>query len=192
MSADRTVTVRRVLPAPPAVVYDEWLDPVGMVEWMCPRPARAVKISLQPWVGGLLRIDIEDGGFSLYVTGAFVELDRPRRLRFTWSCSDWADPSVQSLVTVTLEEHGGDETMMTIEHEQLPPASRWTATGAAGARSRPSSATRSGGAPPSQKATERDAGPRVRPGFRRETYDGRCGRAPAGPGSRRAGWTGRR
>jgi hypothetical protein len=28
---------------------------------------------------------------------------------------------VQSLVTVTLEEHGGDETMMTIEHEQLPP-----------------------------------------------------------------------
>jgi uncharacterized protein YndB with AHSA1/START domain len=121
VSADRAVTVRRVLPAPPAVVYDEWLDPVGMVEWMCPRPARAVKISLEPRVGGLLRIDIEDSGFSLYVAGTFVELDRPRRLRFTWSCSDWADPSVQSLVTVTLEDHGGDETMMTIEHEQLPP-----------------------------------------------------------------------
>jgi hypothetical protein len=28
---------------------------------------------------------------------------------------------VQSLVTVTVE-HGADETMMTIEHEQLPPA----------------------------------------------------------------------
>ena len=41
MSEDRAITVRRVLPAPPAVVYDEWLDPVGMVEWMCPRPARA-------------------------------------------------------------------------------------------------------------------------------------------------------
>jgi uncharacterized protein YndB with AHSA1/START domain len=120
VSADRAVTVRRVLPAPPAVVYDEWLDPVGMVEWMCPRPARAVKISLEPRVGGLLRIDIEDSGFSLYVTGTFVELARPRRLRFTWSCSAWADPSVQSLVTVILEDHGGDETMMTIEHEQLP------------------------------------------------------------------------
>ncbi len=29
---------------------------------------------------------------------------------------------MQSLVTVTLEDHGADETMMTIEHEQLPPA----------------------------------------------------------------------
>jgi uncharacterized protein YndB with AHSA1/START domain len=115
------VTVRRVLPAPPDIVYDEWLDPVGMLEWMCPRPAKAVKIALEPAVGGLLRIDIEDRGFSLYVSGMFTELDRPRRLRFTWSCSAWADPSVQSLVTVTLEDHGADETMMTIEHEQLPP-----------------------------------------------------------------------
>jgi uncharacterized protein YndB with AHSA1/START domain len=121
VTADRVVTVRRVLPAPPDIVYDEWLDPVGMLEWMCPRPARAAKISLEPSVGGLLRIDIEDSGSSLYVTGMFVELDRPRRLRFTWSCSAWADPSVQSLVTVTLEDHGAGETMMTIEHEQLPP-----------------------------------------------------------------------
>jgi uncharacterized protein YndB with AHSA1/START domain len=120
VSADRAVTVTRVLPAPPDVVYDEWLDPAGMLEWMCPRPARAVKISLEPVSGGALRIDIEDSGSSLYVTGMFVELDRPRRLRFTWSCSDWADPTVQSLVTVTLEDHGADETMMTIEHEQLP------------------------------------------------------------------------
>jgi uncharacterized protein YndB with AHSA1/START domain len=122
VTAGRVVTVRRVLSAPPDVVYDEWLDPVGMLEWMCPRPARAVKISLEPSVGGPLRIDIVDGGSSLYVSGTFVELDRPRRLRFTWSCSDWADPSVQSLVTVTLEACGADETMMTIEHKQLPPA----------------------------------------------------------------------
>jgi uncharacterized protein YndB with AHSA1/START domain len=121
VTADRKVIVRRVLPAPPEIVYDEWLDPVGMTEWMCPRPARAVKIALEPAPGGLLRIDIEDSGFSLYVTGTFVELDRPRRLRFTWSCSDWADPSVQSLVTVSLEAHGEGETVMTIEHEQLPP-----------------------------------------------------------------------
>jgi len=121
VSADRVVIVRRVLPAPPDTVYDEWLDPVGMIEWMCPRPARAVKISLEPSVGGSLRIDIEDSGSSLYVSGHYLELDRPRRLRFTWSCSAWADPSVQSVVTVTLDTHGAAETMMTIEHEQLPP-----------------------------------------------------------------------
>jgi uncharacterized protein YndB with AHSA1/START domain len=113
--------VRRVLPAPPDVVFDEWLDPVGMTEWMCPRPARAVKISLEPSVGGPLRIDIEDIGSSMIVTGEFVELDRPRRLRFTWSCSAWADPSVRSVVTVSLQPHGAEQTLMTIEHEQLPP-----------------------------------------------------------------------
>ena len=117
----RVAMVRRVLPAPPDIVYDEWLDPVGMAEWMCPRPARAVKIALEPLVGGSLHIDIEDSGSSLYVTGQYVELDRPRRLRFTWSCSAWADPSAQSVVTVSLEDHGADQTMMTIEHEQLPP-----------------------------------------------------------------------
>jgi len=121
VTGPRVAVVRRVLPAPPHVVFDEWLDPEGMTEWMCPRPARAVTIALEPAVGGTLRIDIEDSGASLYVTGQFIELDRPRRLRFTWSCSDWADPSVQSLVTVTLAAHGADETMMTIEHEQLPP-----------------------------------------------------------------------
>jgi uncharacterized protein YndB with AHSA1/START domain len=91
-----------------------------MTEWMCPRPARAVTIALEPAVGGALRIDIEDSGASLYVTGQFIELDRPRRLRFSWSCSDWADPTVPSEVTVILEDHGTGQTLMTIEHEQLP------------------------------------------------------------------------
>ena len=136
MTTDRVVTVRRVLSAPPDVVYDEWLDPDGMLEWMCPRPARAVTISLEPSVGGTLRIDIEDGRSSMYVTGRYLELDRPRRLRFTWSCSDWADPTVQSVVTVTLDRHGADETMMTIKHELLPPeqvhdhGNGWTAIAA--------------------------------------------------------------
>ncbi len=121
MTDSRAAVVRRVLLAPPHVVFDEWLDPAGMAEWMCPRPARAVKIELEPSAGGSLRIDIEDGGSSIYVTGRFIELDRPRRLRFSWSCSDWADPSVQSEVTVSLEEHGAGETLMTIEHQQLPP-----------------------------------------------------------------------
>ena len=43
MTGPRVAVVRRVLPAPPHVVFDEWLDPAGMTEWMCPRPARAVK-----------------------------------------------------------------------------------------------------------------------------------------------------
>jgi uncharacterized protein YndB with AHSA1/START domain len=108
--------VVRLLPASPAEVYDEWLDPGALSDWMCPRPAWATNIDLEPRVGGRVRIDIEENGARFVVTGRYVELDRPRRLRFTWSCSNWPDPSVESLVTVTLDKHGDDGTLMTIRH----------------------------------------------------------------------------
>jgi len=39
---------------------------------------------------------------------------------FTWSCSTWQPPA-NSIVTVTLEPHGHEQTMMTIHHAKLPP-----------------------------------------------------------------------
>ena len=112
--------VQRVLPAPPDVVYDEWLDPGALSEWMCPHPARPTRIEIDPQVGGRLRIDIEENGVQFTVAGDYLELDRPRRLRFAWSCSTWPDPNVRSVVTVTLEPHGDGATLMTIHHA-LPP-----------------------------------------------------------------------
>jgi len=120
-SEPATAVVRRVLPAPPDVVYDEWLDAGGMAEWMCPRPARPTKIELEPRVGGRLRIDIDDQGFLLQVTGTYLDLDRPHQLRFTWKCSAWPDPDLESVVTVVLRPHGDDQTLMIIRHALLPP-----------------------------------------------------------------------
>jgi len=113
--------VRRLLPAPPDVVYDEWLDPGALADWMCPRPARCRGIESEPRVGGRLRIDIEEEGTEFYVTGEYLVLDRPGRLSFTWSCSTWPDPGLNSVVTVLLEPHEGGQTLMTIRHTQLPP-----------------------------------------------------------------------
>jgi uncharacterized protein YndB with AHSA1/START domain len=121
-NADAVVAeVRRRLPASPEAVFDEWLDPGALSEWMCPRPARCLKVETQPWVGGRVRFDIEDSGRVFFVTGRYLTIDRPRRLAFTWSCSTWADPAVESVVTVTLRPHGDRQTLMTIEHALLPP-----------------------------------------------------------------------
>ena len=57
---------------------------------MCPRPARPTKIELDPRVGGRFRIDVDDEGFELAITGKYLELERPRRLRFSWYCTTWA------------------------------------------------------------------------------------------------------
>ena len=115
-----TVLVRRLLPAPPEVVYDEWLDPVALADWMCPRPARCRGIESDPRVGGRLRIDIEEEGAEFYVTGEYLTLDRPGRLSFTWACSTWPDPSRSSVVTVLLEPREDGQTLMTIQHTLLP------------------------------------------------------------------------
>jgi Activator of Hsp90 ATPase homolog 1-like protein len=68
---ERAVTaavVRRVLPAPPEDVYDEWLDPDALREWMCPRPAYATTVECDPRVGGELRLEIDDAGQPMTVT----------------------------------------------------------------------------------------------------------------------------
>ena len=113
--------VTRVLPATPDVVFDEWLDPDALREWMCPRPARVVDVEIDPTVGGALRLDIDDEGSRSVVTGVFLAIDRPRRLVFTWRDTDWADPDPDSVVTVLLQPHGHDATEMRILHESLPP-----------------------------------------------------------------------
>jgi uncharacterized protein YndB with AHSA1/START domain len=117
--------VRRRMPAPPAVVFDEWLDPDSMIRWMFPHPARCLAAKLEARVGGMLRFDVDDGGSRPVITGHFLVLDRPvagcGRLRFTWSCSTWIDPTVQSVVTVSVDRADADPTVLTIEHSLLPP-----------------------------------------------------------------------
>jgi len=117
----RVAVVRRLLPAAPDIVYDEWLDPGALSDWMCPRPARCRNVTSDPRVGGRIQIDIEDAGVEFRVSGQYLVLDRPRRLSFTWSCSTWPDPSIETVVNVLLEPRGNQQTLMTIEHALLPP-----------------------------------------------------------------------
>jgi uncharacterized protein YndB with AHSA1/START domain len=112
--------VERVMPAEPDVVYDEWLDPDALIEWMCPRPACVRKASVDARVGGEYRLEVEDSGTRLRISGRYLELERPTRLQFTWFCSVWSPGSDDSIVTVTFARHGDGETLMTIHHEALP------------------------------------------------------------------------
>ena len=115
------VRVQRVMPAAPEVVFDQWLDPESLAEWMCPRPVRVVALTLEPRVEGTVRFDIDDLGTRVLITGRFLAIDRPHLLRFTWRESVWPDPTADSVVNVAFEPLGDDQTLMTIEHSLLPP-----------------------------------------------------------------------
>ncbi|MGE2715661.1 SRPBCC family protein [Mycolicibacterium litorale] len=121
MSKTTTVRVQRVMPAPPDEVFDEWLDPDSLTEWMCPHPTRVVDIDLEPRVGGRVRFDVDDVGQRVLITGQFLAIDRPHLLRLTWSNSDWPDPTTVSIVEVTFAPLDDDRTLMSIEHTLLPP-----------------------------------------------------------------------
>ena len=115
------VRVERVMPAAPEVVFDQWLDPESLEEWMCPRPVRVVAITVEPRVGGSVRFDVDDSGTSVLITGRFLAIERPHLLRFTWSNSNWPDPTAVSVVNVAFAPFDGDQTLMSIEHSLLPP-----------------------------------------------------------------------
>jgi uncharacterized protein YndB with AHSA1/START domain len=116
------VRVQRVMPATPEEVFDQWLDPESLEEWMCPRPVRCVAIIVEPQVGGRVQFDVDDSGTSVLIIGRFLAIDRPHRLRFTWSNSNWADPTTVSVVNVDFKPVGDDQTLMSIEHSLIPPA----------------------------------------------------------------------
>lgn len=134
MTEAATVRVQRVMPAVPDVVFDEWLNRESLQEWMCPRPVRVLDVTVEPRVGGIVRFDIDDSGTRVLITGQFLAIDRPRMLRFTWTNSNWPDPTQESVVRVAFEPVGDDETLMSIEHSLLPPGefknfeSGWTLT----------------------------------------------------------------
>jgi uncharacterized protein YndB with AHSA1/START domain len=120
--AAQAAVVRRRLPAPADVVFDEWTDAARLAEWMCPRPARCLNVEADPRVGGTVAFDVEEAGTTFRVSGNYVALERPHRVAFTWSCSTWPDPAIQSVVTVTIEPDGAGASIMTIEHQLLPPS----------------------------------------------------------------------
>ena len=121
MSDAPIVRVQRIMPAAPEVVFDQWLDPESLEDWMCPRPVEVLAVEVDPRVGGSVRFDVDDSGTRVLIAGRFLTIDRPKLLRFTWSSSDWPDPTTVSVVNVAFEPFADDQTLMSIEHSLLPP-----------------------------------------------------------------------
>ena len=111
-----SAVVRRVLPAPPEIVFDTWLDAGALAEFMCPDPGKAAEVECDPRIGGRLRIVMAYPDSVSEETGEYLDLDRPIRLSFSWK----SDVTGDSVVMVDLEPHGERQTLMTITHTRLP------------------------------------------------------------------------
>ena len=117
MSDDYSVTVRREIAASAEDLFDAWLDAESLGSWLRPGGIRETRAETDPQVGGTFRIVMVDDESSLLHTGTYREIDRPRRLVFTWSSP--ATQFRESLVTVTFEP-SPNSTVVEIHQIGLP------------------------------------------------------------------------
>ena len=102
--------------ARPERVFDAWLDPKMLAQFMRPGPETGTKdIETDPRVGGRYRIVMTSEMGEIPHTGEYQIIDRPHRLVFTWN-SPHAAPD--SLVTLSFEADG-DGTLVTLVHEKF-------------------------------------------------------------------------
>jgi uncharacterized protein YndB with AHSA1/START domain len=116
MSGPTSVEIRRRLSAPPSRVFDWWTEPDLLERWMT--PSGMCEATVDARQGGAFRIVMSGEGIVIEHVGTFLEIDRPRRLVFTWmSPYTGARPS---LVTVELEPEDGGGTELRLVHTELP------------------------------------------------------------------------
>ena len=108
------IVVRRRMPAPREIVYESWIDPKGIPEWMCPGDIVTAEASLDVRVGGAFRIIMRSKDRVHEHVGTYQVVDPPAKLRFTWSGLE--NPAEITLVTVEFFPHG-DESELVITHE---------------------------------------------------------------------------
>jgi uncharacterized protein YndB with AHSA1/START domain len=98
--------------AHPDSVFDYFTDPAKLVQWM------GSEATLDPRPGGVCRVDCRHAT----MLGEFVEVDRPRRIVFTWGWEEavFATPPQSTLVEVSLTPDGED-TVVRLAHTRLKP-----------------------------------------------------------------------
>lgn len=89
MNTEEPVNVRvtRRFAATAERVFDAWLDPGIIGKWMfghALRDEEVLRIAVDARVGGALSFLVRRRGQELDHVGRYLEIDRPRRLAFTW------------------------------------------------------------------------------------------------------------
>ena len=112
------VQVRRRVRGGAEEIFDLWTKPELMARWMSPfLGAVDCKASCDPRPGGVFSLIMSSPQSIREVSGAYVEVDRPRKLVFTWIGP--LTNNVTTLVTVEFTPRG-DETELVLTHERLP------------------------------------------------------------------------
>ncbi len=108
--------VNRRFDAPAQEVFDAWLNPELAREWFAPGLGEMTRVAIDARVGGAFwLVQRRDNGEAQH-TGEYLEIDRPRRLVFTWRT-----PPADGVSRVIIEiQPLNDGCELTLTHEMSP------------------------------------------------------------------------
>jgi uncharacterized protein YndB with AHSA1/START domain len=113
-------TVSRRFDTKPEQVFDAWLNPALVPRWFAPGMGDMVRVIIDARVGGSFSFVQRRNGVDIDHAGAYVMLERPRRLIFTWGVPQSSSDASRVIVDIAPLENGSQ---LTLTHELHP---SWT------------------------------------------------------------------
>lgn len=92
--SDLTLTVSKTINAPTEDIFDAWLNPALLAQFILPMPGMPQpQVENDPRQGGSFKIVMQVGEDKIPHTGEYLEISRPDRLMFTWNSPCSSDGS---------------------------------------------------------------------------------------------------
>jgi uncharacterized protein YndB with AHSA1/START domain len=118
--ADTSLRLSRIIQADRETVFRAWTEPEHLKRWSCPEGLQVADVQVDLRVGGKYRLRMEgpEGRFHTAV-GVYREIERPKRLVYTWDWLEEDHKTGETLVTVEFNELDGS-TEVVLTHELFP------------------------------------------------------------------------
>jgi uncharacterized protein YndB with AHSA1/START domain len=111
------VSVSRHFDASPERVFDAWLDPEMIGKWMfgpALREEEVLRVVADARVGGAFSFLVRRQGKEIDHVGKYREIDRPRRLVFTWGIAGESEDESLVIIEIAPQVTGAE---LTLTHE---------------------------------------------------------------------------
>ena len=118
-----TINIKHQFNASPEIIWKAWTDPVLILNWFGSDPdGKGISAQLNVHPGGAFEVSFADADGMVHTcSGIYVEVDKPRKLSFTWSWK--SEPGVESFITVLLTPME-EQTQMQFIHSNLSAGSQ--------------------------------------------------------------------
>jgi uncharacterized protein YndB with AHSA1/START domain len=112
ISAGNELVVKRKFNAPAELVFDAWLDAQTAGRWLFATPdGKMHSVKIDPRVGGEFEIIEKRGDELTRHIGTYVEIDRPRRLVFTFAVPQYSREFTKVSIDIEPQDSGCELTL---------------------------------------------------------------------------------